>query len=173
MCHETAIESNSGPASNNSIRCCPPTPRRSEASHSCFSRLVRPLGFILALEASSFNGSSSSSFSISKSSRGASTGSTLSPSGARSVPCSECSLDPKPKNKKLRTTNKQRGSACETSQSRWRSSQRIWRIQKCQHPHTLPMTQIRNILRKWHPGSTVLKLISQKTEIAKSANEQR
>ena len=30
-------------------------------------------------------------------------------------------------------------------------------------PHTFLMTQIRNVLQKWHPGSTVLKLTSPKT----------
>ena len=33
------------------------------------------------------------------------------------------------------------------------------------------MTQIRNGLRKWHPGSTVFILTSHKTEIAKLANQ--
>ena len=37
------------------------------------------------------------------------------------------------------------------------------------HPHTFLMTQIRNVLRKWHQGSTVLILTSRKTEIARSA----
>ena len=35
------------------------------------------------------------------------------------------------------------------------------------------MTQIRNGLQKWHPGSTVFILTSRKTEIAKSAIEPR
>ena len=29
------------------------------------------------------------------------------------------------------------------------------KVQKCLHPHTFVMTQIRNVLRKWHPVSTV------------------
>ena len=33
------------------------------------------------------------------------------------------------------------------------------------------MTQIRNVLSKWHQGSTVFILTSQKTEIVKSASE--
>ena len=53
----------------------------------------------------------------------------------------------------------------------WRSSQIIQRTQKCQHPQTLLMTQIRDVLRKWQPGSMVVTLTSQKTEIAKSACE--
>ena len=48
----------------------------------------------------------------------------------------------------------------------------ISKIQTCRHPHTLLMTQVRNVLRKWHPGSTVFVLTSQKTEMAKSASEQ-
>ena len=32
----------------------------------------------------------------------------------------------------------------------------------CLHPHTFLMTQIRNVLHKWHPGSTVFVLTSQK-----------
>ena len=35
------------------------------------------------------------------------------------------------------------------------------------------MTQIRNGLQKWHPGSTVFKLTSRKTEIVKCACEPR
>ena len=49
----------------------------------------------------------------------------------------------------------------------------IMKIQKWLHPHTFIMTQIRNVFRKWYQnqGSTVLRFISQKTEIAKSACE--
>ena len=50
---------------------------------------------------------------------------------------------------------KQREHACETSQGGKRSSQNISKIQKCLQPHTFLMTQIRNVLRKWHQGSTV------------------
>ena len=32
----------------------------------------------------------------------------------------------------------------------------ISKIQTCRHPHTLLMTQVRNVLRKWHPRSTYL-----------------
>ena len=35
----------------------------------------------------------------------------------------------------------------------WRSSQIIWRTQKCLCPHTFLRTQIQNILRKWHSKS--------------------
>ena len=39
-------------------------------------------------------------------------------------------------------------------------------------PHTFLRTQIRNVLQKWHPGSTVFFLLtSQKIEVAKSACE--
>ena len=72
-----------------------------------------------------------------------------------------------------RTTNKQRETACETSQSGERSSQKIWRTQKCLHPHTILMTQNRNVLRKWHQRSKICMPISQKTEIAQSAREPR
>ena len=41
------------------------------------------------------------------------------------------------------------------------------------HPHTFLMTQIRNVLQKWHPGNSVFILTSQKTEIAKYACEPR
>ena len=51
------------------------------------------------------------------------------------------------------------------SQSGYRSSQKISKIQKCQHSHTFLMTQIRDVLRKWHPGSTVFLLTSRITEI--------
>ena len=46
-------------------------------------------------------------------------------------------------------------------------------VLKWQHPHTFLRTQSRNILRKWQPGSTVLKLTSQKNrncEICKRIN---
>ena len=52
-----------------------------------------------------------------------------------------------------------------------RSSQKISKIPKCLHPHTLLMTQIRSVQRKWHQGSTVFVLTSEKTEIAISACE--
>ena len=40
-------------------------------------------------------------------------------------------------------------------------------------PHTFLMTQIRNVLRKWHSGSTVFTLTSHKIEIGKYACEPR
>ena len=46
----------------------------------------------------------------------------------------------------------------------WRTSQRTSRSQKYQHPLKFLMTQIRNVPQKRHHGSTVFKLISQKTE---------
>ena len=55
----------------------------------------------------------------------------------------------------MRTTTKQPEIDCETSQSGWRSSQKISRIHRCQHARTILMTQIRNVLRKWQPRSTV------------------
>ena len=55
-----------------------------------------------------------------------------------------------------------RETACEIFRRGWKSSQKISKIQKCQHPQTFLMTQIRNILRKWHPRSTVFILTSQK-----------
>ena len=48
--------------------------------------------------------------------------------------------------------------------SGWRTSQRTSRSQKYQHPLKFLMTQIRNVPQKWHHGSTVFILISQKTE---------
>ena len=64
----------------------------------------------------------------------------------------------------MRTTNKQ---------SDWRSSQIISKMQKCQHSQTLVTTPIWNILRKWHPGSTVFILTRRKNEITKSKSEPR
>ena len=62
-------------------------------------------------------------------------------------------------------------TVCEIFLNGWRSSQIVQRTQKCLHPHTFLRTLIRNVLQKWHQGSTILKLTSQKTEIAKSACE--
>ena len=57
----------------------------------------------------------------------------------------------KPKAKiKLRTTNKQRETACEISRIGWRSSQNISKTQKCQHPQTCLMTQTRNVAPRKH-----------------------
>ena len=66
-----------------------------------------------------------------------------------------------------------RMTVCEIFQNGWRSSQIISRMQRCLHQHTFLRTQIRSFLRKWHQGSTVFILPSQKTENAKSANEPR
>ena len=52
-----------------------------------------------------------------------------------------------------------------------RTSQRISRSQKHLHPQKFLMTQIRNVLNKWHHGSTVFLLTSQKIKIAKHACE--
>ena len=52
---------------------------------------------------------------------------------------------PKKTEMELRTQNEQGETACEASQSDWRSSKRTSKIQKCQHSHTLPMTLIRNV----------------------------
>ena len=45
----------------------------------------------------------------------------------------------------------------------WRSSQTIWRTQRCLCPHTFLRTQIRNILQEWYQnqGSTVTSLTSR------------
>ena len=59
----------------------------------------------------------------------------------------------KSKTIKMRSTIEQRETACDTSRNGWRSSQIISKIQKCQHSQTLLMTQIRNVLRKWQPGT--------------------
>ena len=64
-----------------------------------------------------------------------------------------------------------RETTCETFRNGLRRSQKISKMQNCMRPHTFLMTQIRNVLRKWHPGSTVFLLTSQKTEIAISACE--
>ena len=57
----------------------------------------------------------------------------------------------------MRTTKGPRETACEIFRSDWWSSQRIPRIQKCQHPQTFLMTQIRNVPRKLRQGRTVPK----------------
>ena len=50
---------------------------------------------------------------------------------------------------------------------------RILGTKECQHqgihPQALLVNQIRNVLRKWEPGSTVFLLASRRTEIAKYA----
>ena len=52
-----------------------------------------------------------------------------------------------PKQKK-RITIEPRTSVCETFQNGWRCSLKIWKMQKCLHPHTFLMTQIRNVQQK-------------------------
>ena len=75
--------------------------------------------------------------------------------------------------KKRGMTVENRETDCETFQKGYRSSKKILKIRKCQHPHTFLRTQVRNVLRTWHPGSTVCLLTSQTTENAKSACEPR
>ena len=59
-----------------------------------------------------------------------------------------------PEKQKMETAREQRETACETSQNGQRSSQIILRMQKYPQPQTFLMTQIRNVLSKWHPRST-------------------
>ena len=66
-----------------------------------------------------------------------------------------------------------RTTVCEIFWNGWRSSQKISKTQECQQPRTFLRTQIRNVLQKWYPGSTVSKLTYQKIEIAKYAREPR
>ena len=70
-------------------------------------------------------------------------------------------------------TIKQREVDCAISQSGWRSSQVISKMQKCQHSQTLLMSQIRNVQLMWQPGNTVYVRISRKTDIAKYARGPR
>ena len=49
--------------------------------------------------------------------------------------------------------------------ARQRSSPIISRIQKYQHSQTLLVTQIRNFLRKWHPGSMESKTPTQRPQL--------
>ena len=64
----------------------------------------------------------------------------------------ESAIHPKKPIHKKRAINMGfRTTVCEIFQSGWRSSQRISKIQKCLHPRTFVMTQIRNGLQKWHP----------------------
>ena len=55
----------------------------------------------------------------------------------------------------------------------YRTSQKTSRSQKHLQPQKFLMTQIWNVLQKWHPGSTVSTLTSQKIEIGKYACEPR
>ena len=61
----------------------------------------------------------------------------------------------KPNKNKKRITMEHRENDCETFRNGQRSSQKFSKIPKCLQPHTVLMTQIRNVLQKWHPGSTV------------------
>ena len=72
---------------------------------------------------------------------------------------------PKTQNKNQKKDNDK------TFRNGYGSSQKISKIQKCLHPHTLLMTLIRNGLQRWHPGNTVFSLTSRKNEIAKYACE--
>ena len=93
--------------------------------------------------------------------------SSSTPSSTSSSPASERSDEPAPGNWRdsPKTQNKKskseiiehRKTDCETFGNGWRSSQIISKIQKCMHPHTVLMIQIRNVLQKWHSGSTVFK----------------
>ena len=56
----------------------------------------------------------------------------------------------------------------ETFRNGHRSSQKISKIQRC-----LLMTQIRNVLQKWHPGSTIFLFTSRKIENATCVCEPR
>ena len=83
-----------------------------------------------------------------------------------------CTQKPKTKTKRGITIMPRR-TVCKTFRNGLGSSQKISKIQKCLLPHTFLMTQIRNVLQKWPPGSTVFMLTSQKTELAKSVCEPR
>ena len=121
------------------------------------------------------------------SSFGTSSSSTSPPqnSSTSSRPATERSDETAPGNwhdskKKKKLTKMKRGMAvemrttvCEIFLNGWRSSPIIWSPQKCLHLYTFLMTQIRNVLHKWHTGSTVFILASQKIEIAKYACEPR
>ena len=102
--------------------------------------------------------------------------SSTSPAKERSdglAPRERCGSPPKPRTKiKRGMTGKIRTTVCEIFLSGWRR-QRILVTQNCLQAHTFLRTQIRNVLRQWYQnqGSTVLKLTSQKNEVAKSAGE--
>ena len=78
-------------------------------------------------------------------------------SSTSSSPATERSDDGAPEN--WRDTPKtqykrKRDNDFETFRNGHRSSHKISKIQRCLHPRTFPMTQIRNGLQKWHPRST-------------------
>ena len=65
-----------------------------------------------------------------------------------------------------------RTTVCEIFQIVWRSSQIIYKTQKCMHPHTCLGTQIRNVPRNWcqKQGSAVFiltSLMTKKCEVCK------
>ena len=64
-----------------------------------------------------------------------------------------------------RRTVKQRAVACEISQSGWRSSQIISKMQKYQHPHRLLDVQIRNILQSGNQEASYLYSLLQRPEL--------
>ena len=65
-----------------------------------------------------------------------------------------------------------RTTVCETFQHGQRASQVITKLQQClQHPQTCLTTEIRNVVRKLHLGSTELIFYSLKTEFGKYACE--
>ena len=107
---------------------------------------------------SSNSGTSSSSTSLPQDS-----------SSTSSSPATERSDDQAPgnwrdstkiQNEKIKrgTTMEHRETDCETSRNGWRSSHKISKIRKCQQSDTLLLIQIRDVLRKWHPRSTVFTL---------------
>ena len=79
----------------------------------------------------------------------------------RSVPASGNRSRKQKRKTKNRITFRHREIDCAICQSGWRSSQKISKTKKCQHqgahPQTLLRIQVRNVLLKWYPGSTVLK----------------
>ena len=74
---------------------------------------------------------------------------------------------------KRKITTSLRTTVCEIFQNGWKSSQIISKVQNCLHPHTVLLTQICNVVWKWHQWNTVFTLTSQKTEFARSASEPR
>ena len=85
---------------------------------------------------------------------------------------------PSSQNQKQKSKNEDKKSSNEKSIARSPRVVRRVHRQSRRHrsastPQTLLMTQIRNVLRKWQPGSIVFILTSHKTEIAKAAREPR
>ena len=90
----------------------------------------------------------------------------------QSLSSSTSSSSTSPPQDSLTSVNPSNSRSNEESTGNWRFRSR-WKQQECQQPQTFLMTQIWNILQKWHQGSTVFMLTSRKTEIAKSASEPR